>query len=45
MIGRDALADDAAGNGDELQIEIFDAELVDLFPHLFDEVVTARQLQ
>ena len=36
MVGRNALAADAAGHRDELQIEILDAELVDLLADLGD---------
>ena len=44
VIRRNALAADAAGHRDELQIEILDAELVDLFPDLLDELFAARRL-
>ncbi len=37
VLGRDALAHDAAGHGDELQIEVFDAERVDLLAHFADQ--------
>ena len=41
MVGRDALAADAAGHRDELQIEILDAELVDLLADLGDQLFAA----
>ena len=44
MIGRDALAADAAGHRHELQIEILDAELVDLLADLGDELLAARRI-
>src|SRR5207249_7248456 len=39
VIGRDALAHDASGDGDEFQIEIFDADQADLLAHLRDHLV------
>jgi hypothetical protein len=36
VIGGDSFADDAAGDGYELQVKVFDAQLVDQSPHLFD---------
>ena len=44
MVGRDALAHDAAGDRDELQIEIVDAELVDLLADLLDQLLALRVL-
>ena len=41
VVGGNALAHDAAGDRHELQIEIFDAERVDFFAHLADQVVAA----
>src|SRR5665811_306091 len=42
MIGRDALAHNAAGDRHELQIKIFDAELVDLAANFLDALLTFR---
>ncbi len=42
MVGRDALAHDAAGDRHELQIEVLDAELVDLAADLFDKLLALR---
>ena len=39
MVGRDALAHDAAGHRHELQIEVIDAERVDLLADLGDELL------
>jgi len=44
VVSRNALATDAAGDREELQIEIFNAELVDLFPDLLDQFLAARRL-
>ena len=44
MLGRDALAHDAARHRDELQVEVFDAELVDLGADLLDQIVATRLL-
>ena len=44
MVGRNALAHDAAGDRHELQIEIFDAELVDLLANFGDELLAARRI-
>jgi hypothetical protein len=44
MVGRDALAADAARHRHELQIEIFDAELVDLLAHLGDQFLSPRRV-
>ena len=41
MIGRDALADDAAGHRDELIVDVGDAKLLDLGAHLLDEFLAA----
>jgi len=39
MIGGNTFADDAARYRDELVVDVGDAELVDFFPHLLDEIV------
>jgi hypothetical protein len=44
MVGRDALAHHPSGHRYELQIEILDAELIDLRPHLPDQVVATARL-
>ena len=44
MVGRDALAHDAAGHRHELQVEILDPELVDLLADLLDELLALRVL-
>ncbi len=42
MVGRDALADDAARHRDELIVDVRDAELVDFLSHLPNEIAAAR---
>ncbi len=42
MIGRYPLADDTTGHRYELAVEVLDAELVDLLPHLLDEIAPPR---
>ena len=44
VVGRNTLAHDAAGDRYELQIQIFDAELVDLLANLGDELLSARRI-
>src|SRR4051794_11360192 len=42
MIGRDALPYDAAGDGDELVVDVGDAQLIDLGAHLTHQLRAAR---
>src|SRR5215471_21156049 len=44
MVGRYALAHDATGHRHELQVEIFDAKLVDLLAYFGDELFPARRV-
>ena len=44
VVGRNALADDAARHRDELIVDVSDAELVDLLAHLPDEIAAAGRV-
>ncbi len=44
VVGRNALAHDAAGDRHELEVEVLDAERVDLLAHLLDEISAPRSL-
>src|SRR5690606_19740480 len=41
VLGRDALADDPAGDGDELEVDVLDLAFVDLATHLGDLFLAA----
>jgi hypothetical protein len=44
VIRRDAFTHNAAGDGHELQIQIFDTQFVDAAPYLFDQIAATSSL-